>query len=416
MCAIGKDRAPGQERRPRLPASPRCLPARERGDGRRTAHRLGQAATHLGRGLAAFGLLLAAAGASAQQQLDAPPDARSSPLIQPADVVQTQCPEPLAHVPAGSSVGSGDWVELQRSACRGSCPAYTVRLYGSGAVEWHGESHVAVPGDASAQLDPGSAANLIQQLRDHGFNSLCGDYKRPVTDMPTYRTAVSIAGSVFRVSDYALSAPAWLRDFDERIDATADTHRWRHGDPSRELFGGGNLGGDARLPKPGRTRLMRAAATPGGAVQLLLAQKVAIEAEDASGWTALMYAAGAGSLDQVRQLLAAGANAAHLSRAGETLLFAAAGSTEQPVAKLLLLQRSGANVAAVSSDGNTVLAIAVDRYWQPEILKTLLAMGANPRIRNSQGRTALDALEQARQKTDVPEAYAAARAMLLQTR
>jgi hypothetical protein len=349
----------------------------------------------------------------AQQQTNAPPPAASSPFIQPPDVVQNDCPQPLAHRPPGSTVTSGDWVELQRTGCYGICPAYTVRLYASGAVHWHGDGFVAVTGKAAAQVDAGQAANLIQQLRDHGFESLCGSYSRPITDNATYLTTVSVAGNAFRVSDYAGSAPAWLRDFDERIDAAADTHRWRHGEPSTELFANHHLEQDARWPKPGRTQLMRAAGTADGAVPLLLAQKVPVDAEDASGWTALMYAAGDGSLDQVRTLLAAGADASHRSRAGETLLFAAAGSSDNPVGKLRLLQRSGANVAAVSNEGTTVLMIAASRYWQPGLLRAVLEMGANPSVRNSQGKSALDLLEQAKAKNDVPDAYAAARKLLL---
>jgi ankyrin repeat protein len=84
------------------------------------------------------------------------------------------------------------------------------------------------------------------------------------------------------------------------------------------------------------------------------------------------------------------------------------------VGKLKLLQRSGANVAGVSNDGTTVLMIAASRYWQPGLLKAVLEMGANPSVRNSQGQTALDLLEQAKTKNDVPAAYQEARALLLQ--
>ncbi len=353
------------------------------------------------------------AAASAQQQTDTPPDPKSSPLIQPSGVVASQCPQPLAHVNVGSTVASGDWVELQRTACQGSCVAYTVRLGADGSVTWHGDRYVAVTGNAAAQVDAARAANLIQQLRDHDFAGLCGSYTQPVTDQPTYITTVSIAGRAQRVSDYARSAPAWLRDFDERVDATADTHRWRHGDPASEYFGNKHLVEDVQLPKPDRTQLMRAAGTVNGAVQLLLAQKVAVDAEDASGWTALMYAAGAGSLDQVQELLAAGASASHLSRAGESVLSAAAGSADNPVRKLVLLQRSGASVAAGASDGTTVLMIAATRYQQPEILRTVLAMGANPAVKNARGQTALQVLEKARVVGGAPGAYEVARAMLL---
>jgi hypothetical protein len=355
------------------------------------------------------------AQAPASPPQPAPGNSQDNPYVQPPGVVTTACPQPLAHQTPGSVVTSGDWVELQRTGCLGACPAYTVRLYAGGTVHWHGDGFVTVRGDAAAQVDAAQAANLIQQLRDHGFESLCGSYSRPITDNAAYITTVSVAGRAVRVSDYADSAPAWLRDFDDRIDAAADTHRWRHGEPSSELFGDQHIQQDARFPKPGRTQLMHAAGTPNGAIQLLLAQQVPVDAEDASGWTALMYAAADGSLRQVRQLLAAGADASHRSRAGESLLFAAAESADNPVNKLIVLQKAGANVAAGTNDGTTVLMMAVSRYWQPEILRTVLSLGADPRVRNSQGKTALDLLEQAWQglHQDDPAAYDIARQLLL---
>ena len=361
-------------------------------------------------------LALATRDLSAQQPaLPAPPtQTLPNPLVQSPDVVMSQCPQPLPNVPPGSTVTSGDWVELQRTPCKGDCPAYTVRLYGSGQVRWHGESSVAVRGDAIAQVDAAQAANLMQQLLDHDFLKLCGSYSRKITDNPTDVTTISVGTRVLRVSDYAQSAPVWVRDFDDRIDAAADTHRWRHGDPANELFGDLHLIEDARFAKPGKTQLMHATATPAReAVPLLLQQKVAIDAEDASGWTALMYAAGAGSLDQVRQLLAAGADATHRSRMGETLIFAAVGSRSDAVAKLLLLQRAGANVAAVSNDGTTALMMAVAYYWKPEILKTLLALGADPSARNAAGKTALDLLNARIVASGSPAEYEEARALLL---
>jgi hypothetical protein len=293
----------------------------------------------------------------------------------------------------GSTVSSGDYVELHRTRCLGTCPAYTVWLDANGTVRWHGEQFVVVTGDAQGQVDGPTAANLMQQLRDHGFAQLCANYSRPVTDNPATITTLSVGSNVKQVRDYAASAPAWVREFDDRIDALTDTHRWRHGDPAHELFSDRHLAEDARFAKPGRNLMMQAAATHDhGAIEVMLQQRVPVDGEDASGWTALMYAAGPGSIDQVRQLLAAGADANHRSRAGETVVFAAAASPDNAVAKLRLLQRAGASVLASSNDGTTPLMIAAAHPQQPEVLRELIAMGANPASRNAQGKTAVDVL------------------------
>jgi ankyrin repeat protein len=92
------------------------------------------------------------------------------------------------------------------------------------------------------------------------------------------------------VSNYDNGAPRLLQQFEYEIDSLADTHRWIHGDPRKELIG--NVRADAAFAKPGLTALMRAAAVADtGEMQRLLAAKSDPNAQDSSGWTALVYSA-----------------------------------------------------------------------------------------------------------------------------
>jgi hypothetical protein len=335
----------------------------------------------------------------------------------PADARASSCPQPLEHVLPGSSVSSGDFVEVQRTRCYGTCPAYTVRLDASGAVRWHGAQFVAVTGEAQGQVDAGAAANLMQQLRDHGFAQLCGSYTRNITDSASTITTLSVGNTVKQVRDYAGSAPGWVREFDDRVDALANTHQWRHGDGLHELLSSNRLAEDALFAKPGRNLMMRAAATHDrGAIEVMLQQRVPVDAEDESGWTALMYAAGAGSIDQVRQLLAAGADATHRSHAGEPVMFAATGSPDNAVAKLRLLQRAGGNAQTSSNDGTTALMIAASHPAQSEVLGVLVEMGVNPAARNAQGKTALDLLNAADPTSATAAQFDAERTLLQRAR
>ncbi len=343
-----------------------------------------------------------------------------NPFVLPAGTRLVGCPQPLAHITPGSTVSSGDWVELERNGCAGACADYRVRLNANGTVEWHGMAQVLVARSATGQVDAAQVANLIQHMRDHGFEALCQRYTRQGLEAPWTATRISVAGVVHEVRDDSDSAPAWIRDFDADIDGTADTHRWRHGDPARELFGAGHLSADARLPKPGRTQLMRAAGGQGvGAMRLLLGQNAVVDQADASGWTALMYAAGAGTLAQVQVLLDAGADAGRRSAAGENALFAAVASTDNPVAKLRLLARAGAGVTTARSDGTSVLMLAADAYPSGDLLRTVLSLGADPSVRDAQGRTAIDRLDAARAalgEASTADRYQAARALLVRPR
>ena len=139
-------------------------------------------------------------------------------------------------------------------------------------------------------MNPADARALIDRLGANGFWNLCGRYEWPATDGPTTITTLHIGDHEKHVSNYDNGAPRLLQQFEYEIDSLADTHRWIHGDPRKELIG--NVRADAAFAKPGLTALMRAAAVADtGEMQRLLAAKSDPNAQDSSGWTALVYSA-----------------------------------------------------------------------------------------------------------------------------
>jgi uncharacterized protein DUF6438/ankyrin repeat protein len=270
--------------------------------------------------------------------------------------VQTEgCPTEAAATPPAQPVAPGDFVQLQRTICFGSCPAYTVKIRADGEVEWRGEASVSLHGETRDRSDPDQARSLIEKFRAAGFWGLCASYSRGITDMPTFLTTVGIAGQEKRVSDYADGAPAWLRDLDRELDALADTHRWIHGEPRAESLGG-NLGFDARGPKPGLTPLMQAAAKGDlDEMRRLLAGRADPNERDSSGWTPLMYATQAQTADAIRILLQAGASPNAQSYTGQTALMAAAIVFYVPEEKIQALLDAGARKDPRDSKGLTAL-------------------------------------------------------------
>jgi ankyrin repeat protein len=234
-----------------------------------------------------------------------------------------------------------------------------------------------------------------------------------VTDHPTVFTTLTISGQSKRVRDYAGAAPPWLQTLDQEIDRLADTHRWRHGDPKAELFGGARLNEDTYMPKPGVTPLMKAVVqqTP-EEIAALLKAGADINAEDASGWTPLMYAAQAGKLENLKLVVASGGKAGHRSAAGETALFAAVSSWDDPTARVKLLKAAGTDINAKDKHGTSALMIAAQHFWIPDLIATMIELGADKTQRDVSGRTAADLLEVQRQQTPDPDHYGAARALL----
>ncbi|MBB4439967.1 MULTISPECIES: ankyrin repeat domain-containing protein [Rhizobium] len=113
---------------------------------------------------------------------------------------------------------------------------------------------------------------------------------------------------------------------------------------------------------------------------------------DAEGFTPLMIAAGLGQPQMVELLLAAGADALLLEpRMGAAALHKAAQSGDAAV--IVLLLENGAFVDLQSPIlGHTALMDAV-LHKQEGGVRTLLAYGARPGVRNHWGQTALDLAE-----------------------
>ncbi len=67
--------------------------------------------------------------------------------------VQTSgCPAYGVASPPDGPLGPGDYVELQRGPCFGSCPVYSLRIYADGRVNWKGEQNVQVAGEQTAAV------------------------------------------------------------------------------------------------------------------------------------------------------------------------------------------------------------------------------------------------------------------------
>src|SRR5579862_914118 len=304
------------------------------------------------------------------------------------------CPWFLDRAGPPGGISSADYVEFERWGCLGPCPIYSVRIQADGSVYWQGRKYVEAIGRQTAKIDASNAAALIESFRTRGFWALCSSYLREVSDSATWTTTVHIGDREKRVLDYAKSAPVWLQDLDLKIDELADTHRWRHGDPREETFDGGKVFFDAYDPKPGATALMRSAGRDNlDEVKRLLASGADPNAQDASGWTALIYALQGAHTAVVDALLAAGSDTGVRSFTEQTALMAAAslGYERKTIVPIMV---AVSDVNAQDKNGQTALMLAAHTYSQTEVLQSLLTHGARTDLRDSHGRTALDHLRE----------------------
>ncbi|KAG4114229.1 hypothetical protein ERO13_D12G033400v2 [Gossypium hirsutum] len=123
-------------------------------------------------------------------------------------------------------------------------------------------------------------------------------------------------------------------------------------------------------------------------VELLLAHKASTERSESSSWGPIHRAAVGGHVEVLRFLFLKGANVDALTKDGNTALHLAVEERRKDCIRLLLANGSKPDVRN-TKEGDTPLHIAAG-LGDEQIVKLLLQKGANKDIRNKTGKTAYD--------------------------
>jgi hypothetical protein len=131
-------------------------------------------------------------------------------------------------------------IQLERIACYGSCPVYTITIHGDGRVEYNGKSHVKQTGMQAGRTEVSKIRALASEFAKMKFWQIGADYSyekcegRRCTDMATAVIEVSVKGITHRVTHYygCGSVPKALFDLESSIDTLANSKQWT-GDVSK---------------------------------------------------------------------------------------------------------------------------------------------------------------------------------------
>jgi hypothetical protein len=111
-------------------------------------------------------------------------------------------------------------ITLERTACFGTCPVYTVTIDAQGNVVYTGTRFVRVIGQKTGRAPVARVAailKLAETIRFFDLNDRYLEIRHPdgsmstVTDLPTTFVAITQAGSSNRIEDY-VGAPEGLKD------------------------------------------------------------------------------------------------------------------------------------------------------------------------------------------------------------
>jgi hypothetical protein len=120
-------------------------------------------------------------------------------------------------------------ITLERTACFGACPIYSVSIDGAGAVTYTGQRFVSVIGERRGQASRADVEALLQAFDAAQFQSLQSEYRAHITDQPSQIITLTRNGATKRVLDYAGTAagmPEAVRRLEQEIDRVANTAQW----------------------------------------------------------------------------------------------------------------------------------------------------------------------------------------------
>lgn len=106
-------------------------------------------------------------------------------------------PEPVKVVVAPPALP--DALVLERTACAGSCPVYTLTLQRNGRVHFVGVKDVALVGEADWRIEPVFAQHLFGEFERSGLLKLAARYPTEVEEFPGLVLTVTLAGAAHRV-------------------------------------------------------------------------------------------------------------------------------------------------------------------------------------------------------------------------
>ena len=128
-------------------------------------------------------------------------------------------------------------IVLERTACFGLCPVYTLTIERSGKVRYQGKAHVWEVGSKTRKVSRDDFARLVKKIEEINFFNLKDRYDGKnadgsgvtVTDLPTRKTSVTRGKRTKTVENY-FRGPKGLRELEELIDEVANSAEWVRGD------------------------------------------------------------------------------------------------------------------------------------------------------------------------------------------
>ena len=130
------------------------------------------------------------------------------------------------------------YIKLQRTACFGRCPEYTVELFKNGTVIYTGKKNVENIGKFTEKISVSKMSKLLKEIGVFKILSLKNTYQPLAADLPRLHLSFKINNKTKTIKN-AESGPKYLTSIGNKIDSLIETIALKNNTNSHNEEGGG---------------------------------------------------------------------------------------------------------------------------------------------------------------------------------
>lgn len=118
-------------------------------------------------------------------------------------------------------------ISLQKTACFGACPVYTLDIYTNQKVSLSAERFVEVgQGAFQRKLTHSEYSQIVQQFKESNFFGFEDQYRAQVSDLPTILLTFSDGARTKTIELYG-AGPAVLHQLVDSLQTMVDNAKWK---------------------------------------------------------------------------------------------------------------------------------------------------------------------------------------------
>ena len=145
------------------------------------------------------------------------------------DTIEVTITGLAADKPSSPVAGEELVITLERTACFGKCPVYSLKIKGDGTVIYSGVDFVQIRGIQESTIGTDEVNRLVEEFEKADYFSLKDSYTSfGMSDMPSANTSIIIGGKTKSIQHYLgdRTAPEKLTELENKIDEIVNSAQW----------------------------------------------------------------------------------------------------------------------------------------------------------------------------------------------